>query len=88
MFSAVSCQGFTSTMTWNVIHNIFGTLSMTLGNNDARIRSFGPAHMSDLSQPYINILNIRNLVSISAFGMSNTHFWEFRFSLIVSTSVK
>jgi hypothetical protein len=74
MFIAVSCQEFTSTMTWNVMYNIFRTPSLPFGNNDVRTRSFGPAVMSELSQPYVIILSIRHLVSISAFGMSNTAF--------------
>jgi hypothetical protein len=79
MFIAISCQEFTSTMTWNVIYNFVRTPPLPLGNNDVHTRSVGPAVISDLSQAYVNILKILNVFSISAFGISNTAFLRVQF---------
>jgi hypothetical protein len=46
--------------------------SLPLGNNDVHTRSVGPSVISDLSQPYIDILKILDVISIFAFGIINS----------------
>jgi hypothetical protein len=53
--------------------------SLPLGNNDVHTRSAGPTVKSDLSRTYINILKILDVISISAFGISNTAFLREQF---------
>jgi hypothetical protein len=79
MFIAVSCQEFTSTMTWNVIYNIVRTPSLPLGNNDVHTRSVAPAVISDLSKKYIRILKVLYVISISAFHIGKTVFLRVSF---------
>jgi hypothetical protein len=79
MFIAISCQEFTSTLTWNVIYNSVRTPLLLLGNNDVHTRSVGPAVISDLSEPYISILKNLHMLFISVFNIRNTAFLRVQF---------